>query len=260
MKTCKICNRSLDVACFSGRSLRCKECYNELARAVHKLNPEKRRAIGRKHDRNRDREHTNELRRKRYHANPEKARERQLHVYYANREHINELRRIARHENIEKEREKARNWARSNPEKVRENRRKLRQANPERIREGRRRSHQRLRENPIYRLIRACRSRITKALRGRDKSARTQELIGCTWEELRRHIESQFTKGMNWNNRGFGAGKWNIEHEKPFALFPNLTPKEQKIVCNWRNLRPMWQPDNLKKGTKWTGTIPLLEC
>ena len=262
-KTCNRCHRSLAVGEFYAKRGSCKACVNERnrkyrqanreeingrIRELRQANPERFRA----HDRKRNREKVNDRRRKWYQANPKKHAARQLNYFHSHREEINELRRELRQANLEKEREKARNWAKANPEKVRDHRRKRFQANPEKEDRYRRESHQRLKENPIYRLIRACRSRITKALRGRDKSARTQELIGCTWEKLRAHIESQFTKGMHWNNRGFGPGKWNVEHEKPFALFPNLTPKEQKIVCNWRNLRPMWSKKNLKKGGKWT--------
>ena len=42
------------------------------------------------------------------------------------------------------------------------------------------------------------RRRILKALDGEVKSGSTYELLGCTWEHLRWHIEAQFDRKMIW--------------------------------------------------------------
>lgn len=70
---------------------------------------------------------------------------------------------------------------------------------------------------------------------------------------LVKHIESQWTEGMNWENFGAGDGKWTMDHIKPCAAF-NLADESQQLVCfNYLNLRPMWWIENLAKGSDWNG-------
>lgn len=78
------------------------------------------------------------------------------------------------------------------------------------------------------------------------KSAKTKELLGYTFEEARAHIESQFTKGMSWEN----YGEWEIDHIKPVSSFDLTDPVQQKECFNYKNLQPLWWWDNIAKGKK----------
>ncbi len=101
-----------------------------------------------------------------------------------------------------------------------------------------------------FRMLQLCRRRARKLLAGVKKSGSCTNLVGCTSEHLRQHIEAQFTKGMNWSNNGTGAGKWNLDHIIPCAAF-DLTREDQQRICfHWTNLRPMWSLDNIKKRDK----------
>ena len=51
-----------------------------------------------------------------------------------------------------------------------------------------------------YRILSLLRRRLHTALKGKCKSASTEELLGCTIKELKTHIESLFKKGMDWSN------------------------------------------------------------
>ncbi len=91
------------------------------------------------------------------------------------------------------------------------------------------------------------RNRIWDALKYNRKTGRTLDLLGCTIEELKVHLQSQFTKGMSWDNHGL----WHIDHIKPCSLF-DLCKKSEQLTCfNFKNLQPLWQVDNLKKGNKY---------
>ena len=69
------------------------------------------------------------------------------------------------------------------------------------------------------------------------------KLVGCTWPELKAHIEAQFTEGMSWDNQG----DWHVDHRIPFAAF-DITVEENQYIVNWfRNLQPMWAEENHKK-------------
>lgn len=49
--------------------------------------------------------------------------------------------------------------------------------------------------DPLFRLIRNTRNMVSRYMLG-SKDRRTQEIVGCTFEELKLHIEIQFTDGM----------------------------------------------------------------
>jgi hypothetical protein len=72
--------------------------------------------------------------------------------------------------------------------------------------------------------------------------------LGCSIEDLKSHIESQFQPGMTWENRGSGSGEWSLDHIYPLAK-ADLTDRRQALaVCNWRNLQPLRTEDNMRKG------------
>jgi len=75
------------------------------------------------------------------------------------------------------------------------------------------------------------------------KSLRTMELIGCTPEELRSHIEHQFKPGMTWQNRN----EWHVDHIRPLASFDLRDVEQQRIAFNWKNLQPLWAWENQQK-------------
>ena len=69
-------------------------------------------------------------------------------------------------------------------------------------------------------------------------------MLGCTWKELRCHMESKFTEGMSWANRNL----WHIDHIIPLASAKSI--EEVIKLCHYTNLQPLWAEDNLKKGAK----------
>ena len=106
----------------------------------------------------------------------------------------------------------------------------------------------RLRNDPEYKLKDNLRNRIRKFLKGA-KSNNSESLIGCTWEELFRHIEEQFRDGMSWQNQG----EWEIDHIIPCNAFKDELHLEsnQRVLCWFQNLQPLWREDNRAKGGKY---------
>lgn len=125
-------------------------------------------------------------------------------------------------------------------------------------------------------LCRTCgknspKSRLTRNIRGRLKAClyeaqgktrstiqkrigtKSEEIVGCTLEELRQHIESQFTEGMSWDN----YGEWHLDHIKPLSSF-NIVDEEKlcinideaKKANHYTNLQPLWAADNMKKSNR----------
>jgi hypothetical protein len=104
--------------------------------------------------------------------------------------------------------------------------------------------------DPNYRLRRRLRLRLYQVLKdvGAAKVGSAVELLGCTVEELRVHLETQFKPGMTWSN--WGPAGWHIDHRQPLAGFDLQDPEQLARACHHTNLQPMWAKDNLKKGKK----------
>lgn len=70
-------------------------------------------------------------------------------------------------------------------------------------------------------------------------------LVGCTLTDLKKHLESLWLPGMNWNNHS--SNGWHIDHIRPVNTF-DLTDLEQQKQCfHYTNLRPLWAKDNLSR-------------
>ncbi len=95
-----------------------------------------------------------------------------------------------------------------------------------------------------FKMAGALRSRIVVALRGKYKSAKTVELIGCSVDEFIAWIAHQFSGEMSWDNYG---SRWEIDHVRPCCSF-NLADPAQQLECfNWKNQRPALCSDNRSK-------------
>ena len=102
--------------------------------------------------------------------------------------------------------------------------------------------------NPQYKLAHNLRRRCLLALNGKYKYDTTFKLVGCSVKELREHIESLWSEGMSWDN--YGIGGWHIDHIKPVSSFNLENEENQKIAFHHTNLQPLWEKDNLVKGSK----------
>jgi len=102
-------------------------------------------------------------------------------------------------------------------------------------------------KHPMALFVDSLRHRIKEAIKHNYKSAHTLELLGCSIEQLKQHLETHFQAGMTWKN----YGKWHVDHIKPCARFDLSKSEEQKICFNYKNLQPLWAIDNLKKGCKF---------
>lgn len=98
----------------------------------------------------------------------------------------------------------------------------------------------------LFKLKNAIRGRIRQFLkqRGYTKKNETFDIIGCSPQFLKEHLERQFTNGMTWENRN----EWHIDHIVP--LSSAKTEDEIYMLCHYTNLQPLWAIDNMKKGSK----------
>lgn len=99
---------------------------------------------------------------------------------------------------------------------------------------------------PEIRIKMLLRGRVRDYLAGKNKAAKSVELLGCTLSEYRAHLEAQFHPGMSWDNHG----EWHIDHIRPLASFDMTDPKQQFAAFNFKNTQPLWARDNLQKSSR----------
>lgn len=106
----------------------------------------------------------------------------------------------------------------------------------------------RVSSDPLYKLRLNIRSLILNAFRRKFtfKSKKTIEILGCSFEEFYKHLESQFDEKMNWENQG---SYWHMDHIKPISLAQN----EQEVyeLNHHTNFQPLYWEDNLNKSDKY---------
>lgn len=156
-------------------------------------------------------------------------------------------------DNPEKRKEIAKNWENNNKEKVKELRKKtrLKPESKQKNAEWRKKNVTKYLKNKrhsdsMFALRIKMRSIIRKAFdrNGYTKRSKSQSIIGCTFEELKIHIESQFQPNMTWHNRS----AWHLDHRIPLAT---AKTEEDVIRLNhYTNLQPLWAADNLRKSDK----------
>src|SRR6056300_1843 len=169
-------------------------------------------------------------------------------AYYEQiREKIKERKKAYRKQNAEKIKERKKAYCKQNAEKIKDyckqNRDKIRIY----IRNKRK-------TDLNFRLSDKLRKRVRKVLNGKSKSKKTMDLIGCSVDFLKKHLENQFQPGMSWNNYGNPNGDhsecWHIDHILPCASFDLSDPKQQQKCFHYSNLQPLWAEDNMSKGAK----------
>jgi hypothetical protein len=101
-----------------------------------------------------------------------------------------------------------------------------------------------------YRLHSNISGAINASLTEKKNGRRWESLVGYTLDNLVKHLEKQFTKGMHWDN--YGLKGWTIDHIIPVSAFNYKTANDMDFHRCWTlsNLRPMWLPDNVRKSNK----------
>lgn len=164
-------------------------------------------------------------------------------------------------ENREKRIKQMQEWKLNNKSKLQEYRKKNRdyfknykKLNSEKYKEYYKNRERKKRLNLTYRLH----QRMSRSISHHLKSNNLNKNYNCwlkyvdyTVLDLKKHLESKFLEGMNWDN----YGKWHIDHIKPKSLFKitNLESEDFKKCWSLDNLQPLWAFDNISKGNRRIG-------
>lgn len=186
------------------------------------------------------------------------------------RVHCNDCRKIEsseyRKRNPEKRKETIKKYYENNKEKIKEKDKIRLLENPEKIRtiklksyhknktkdeqiDRRRKYRKYKRKTDVkYRLADVVRQRIKDYIRINNitKKNKTFDIVGCTPQFLKEHLEKQFKNEMTWENHGLYG--WHIDHIIPLSSAKN--EEELYKLCHYTNLQPLWAKENLSKGSK----------
>jgi hypothetical protein len=113
------------------------------------------------------------------------------------------------------------------------------------------RRYYRMKHNPEFKLRHIMRNTISRICRKTKtgKSRKTNEYLGCTFAEARRHIERQFRQGMTWENHG----QWEVHHIIPLAEWDLSDPQQMVRATHFTNLKPLWRIENRSIGARMIG-------
>lgn len=100
--------------------------------------------------------------------------------------------------------------------------------------------------NQKQKFSRSFSSAMYSALKNNKAGRHWEELVPYTLDQLRQHLESQFTSEMNWDNYG---SYWEIDHIIPQNLFKYSTAKDKEFQICWSlyNLRPLEKYKNRQR-------------
>jgi hypothetical protein len=101
----------------------------------------------------------------------------------------------------------------------------------------------RRKNDPMFKLITNIRNLIYNSFyyNGYSKESKTENILDCSYEELKNYLESKFENWMTWENKGLYNGEfnygWDIDHIIPVS---SVRTEEELIKLNhYTNLQPL---------------------
>lgn len=160
-----------------------------------------------------------------YQKNKEQINKKQLEYYYSNQD----ARKNHYHQNKEKIKQRTSEYYKKN--KVKINKQKIE------------RHKERVKTDTLYHITYNIRKLIGVSLRSKNftKKSRTYQILGCSYEEFKQHLENQFEPWMTWDNYGLYNGElnygWDIDHIIPTSSA--ITEDELIKLNHYTNLKPL---------------------
>jgi hypothetical protein len=167
--------------------------------------------------------------------------------------------------NLEKQRKRRKELKKENPEKLKERDKKARDKSKKYSRNYLRHyTKERRKTDLIFRISGNLRVTIKSSFTKtkHNKTSKTVKILGCSWEEFQKHIESQFESWMNWNNYGNLCESlepncsWHLDHIIPVSYAK--TEEELFLLNHWSNFQPLCSYKNISKN-KYMGNVSNIE-
>jgi hypothetical protein len=113
--------------------------------------------------------------------------------------------------------------------------------------------NERIKSDSLYKLSCNIRGLIRSSLKTRNikKNTKTENILGCSFEDFKKYLESKFESWMTWDNYGNWNGvpnepniAWDIDHIIPNSL--GLTENDVIKLNHYTNLQPLCAFTNRK--------------
>lgn len=247
MKKCNYCQETKELDLFPKKGAKCKKCTSEHDKEYYKKNKEVILNRVKEYSENNS-EKIKEYKDVYNKNNPNS----EYHKEYRekNKELISLKKKEYYKNNKEKVKQKVREYSSENREYVNQLKRENREKNKE---EYNKRwceyVKNRKETDPLYKLTCSIRSLISQSFKSQytTKAKRTIEILGCTFEVFKEHIESQFTNEMNWDNY---ASYWVLDHKTPISW--SESEEDVYKLNHYTNFQPLYWIDNASKGNRWS--------
>ena len=238
----EVCEFYKDSKSRNAYRAKCKLCVNEETSNYSKKNRDKRNEI-QKEWRIKNELKTKGYRKKYYDKNPQKFILISKLYRLSNPEKIKDQQKKYYENNLTYHKNRLKRWCELNKEKRSIYLKNWKINNKEHIKHYKIKKYK---NDTIYQLISNSRNRLNAFIKTNNfiKHGKTFEMIGCSPDELKIHLERKFKEGMCWENRN----EWHIDHIIPLSSANN----ENDVIrlCHYSNLQPLWAYENLKKSNK----------
>lgn len=186
--------------------------------------------------------------------NKEKMTEYNKKYWQETKEEQKDKKKLWRENNKEYVKEKHKEWRDNNKEYIKQKDKEYKEKNKDKIKkthnEWLRKNYLDMKTNPdrkdefIRHKIKSNTGRRIREILGSAKSERCMHYVGCSLDQLRNHLESQFVDDMMWENYGI---EWHIDHIIPCNAFALENEEQLKACFYYKNLQPLWAVDNIVK-------------
>jgi hypothetical protein len=136
--------------------------------------------------------------------------------------------------------DKINTYKQKNKDKIKIYHKQYQENNKEKIKEY---YKERILNEPLYKLKTIYRRIVTLSIKrkGYTKKTRTYQILGCSYQEFKNHLESKFQPWMSWDNYGKYNGElnygWDIDHIIPLS---SANSEEEMLKLNhYTNLQPL---------------------
>jgi len=264
-KICKKCNIEKSIDEFRIKRNQCRECERNICKQYHIDNKEKLNDKSKNYYHN-NKEHCAELAKLYRETNSDKIKTLTNDWREKNKDYIKEYQKTYNENNSEKIKEHRKNYRIENKDKIKayrddnkekqteyyvKNQEKIkayqkeyRIDNIDKINENKRiYTKKRKANDPLFNLSTSFRTNLGKTFKkyGYRKISKTSQILGCSFDEFKIHLESQFEDWMNWGNKGLYNGTlnygWDIDHKIP--LSSAKTEEELITLLHYTNCQPL---------------------
>lgn len=169
----------------------------------------------------------------------------------ANKAKLAEWNKEYRKRNPDLNKENLKRYREKHPEKAKASSKKYKDANKEKVKlardkyKGRKNELDKIRRvtDPLWKLKVNLRTSILKSFSriNTRKDNKTVDILGCSYEEFKQHLESKFESWMNWDNHGKYNGTecfgWDVDHIVPISTA--VTAQDVIRLNHYSNLQPL---------------------